>query len=354
MNKSIDAVLGKVREAGAQALLVNSPPNRRYLTGFSGSAGTVWISEKRRALLTDFRYIEQAKGQCPGWEIIHIDELEKSIAELISQEGVDAVAIEAQHVTVSQLNAWRKAFSAEIVETEGIVEAVRMVKTPDEVEKIRKAASIADHAFAQVLPQLRPGITELEVAIELEFTMRKAGASGVSFRPIVAAGTRSALPHAEPGRRVFAHGDFVVMDFGCVVDGFCSDMTRTVVVGEPTEKHLLIYDLVLRAQLEGLKAVRPGVTAKSVDSVARGIIEEGGYGQYFGHNLGHGVGLEIHERPRLSPKDETVLEPGMVVTVEPGIYLPDFGGVRIEDLVLVTEDGCSVISSTFKELYVVE
>lgn len=354
MNKTLERILEKVREQGAQALLVTSPPNRRYLTGFTGSAGTVWLSEKRKALLTDFRYIEQAKGQCPGWEIIQIDELERTIAELIAQEAVEAVAIEAQHVTVQQLRTWSKVISAKVVETEGIVEAERMVKTPEEIAKVRKAASIADHAFAQILPQLRPGISERDIALELEFTMRKAGASGVSFRPIVASGTNSALPHAEPGTRVLAHGDFVVLDFGCVFEGYCSDMTRTVVVGEPTEQHLLIYDLVLQAQLEALKAVKPGVTGKAVDTIARNIIGEGGYGQYFGHGLGHGVGLEIHERPRLSQKDETVLQPGMIVTVEPGIYLPDFGGVRIEDLVVVTEDGCDILSNTFKELYVVE
>lgn len=354
MSKTIEGILSRVRELGAQAFVVTSPVNRRYLTGFTGSAGTVWISESKRALLTDFRYIEQAKGQCPGWEIIEIDEMEQAIARLISAEGVKAVAIEAPHVTVHQFKSWQKAFSAEIIETEGIVEKVRMIKTPDEIEKIRRAAAIADHAFAQILPLLRPGVTELEIALELEFTMRKAGASGVSFRPIVATGERSALPHAEPGNRVFANGDFVVMDFGCVFEGYCSDMTRTVLIGEPTEEHMVIYDLVLRAQLESLAAVKPGVTGRQVDSVARDIIADAGYGQYFGHGLGHGVGLEIHERPRLSQKDETVLEPGMVVTVEPGVYLPGFGGVRIEDLVVVTESGRETLSSTFKELYVVE
>lgn len=176
----------------------------------------------------------------------------------------------------------------------------------------------------------------------------------MSFKPIVASGPNSALPHAQPGRRIFSHGDFVVFDFGCVVDGYCSDMTRTVVIGEPGEQHLLIYDLVLHAQMEALKAIAPGKTGAEIDAVARNIISEAGYGEYFGHGLGHGVGLEIHEGPRLSKTGETVLEPGMVVTVEPGVYLPDFGGVRIEDLVLVTEDGYRVLTSTFKELYVVE
>src|SRR5690554_6374104 len=187
MNRAIDDILIKLKDVEAQAIIITSPTNRRYLTGFTGSAGTVWISNGKKALLTDFRYIEQAKGQCPGWEIVQIDEMEKSIAEMIAAEGIETLAIEAPHVTVSQLKAWEKAFSARIVETSGIVEALRMVKDDDEIEKIRRAAEIADHAFAQVLPQLRAGVTELEIALELEFTMRKAGASGVSFRPIVAA-----------------------------------------------------------------------------------------------------------------------------------------------------------------------
>ncbi len=175
----------------------------------------------------------------------------------------------------------------------------------------------------------------------------------MSFDPIIASGPRSALPHARPGDRIFSVGDFVVFDFGCVVNGYCSDMTRTVVIGEPEEKHLTIYDLVLEAQMESLKAVGPGKTGAEIDAIARNIISDNGYGEYFGHGLGHSLGLEVHENPRLSKTDQTVLQPGMIVTVEPGVYLPDFGGVRIEDLVLVTEDGHEVLSSTFKELYVV-
>ncbi|NMB21267.1 MAG: aminopeptidase P family protein, partial [Firmicutes bacterium] len=188
---------------------------------------------------------------------------------------------------------------------------------------------------------------------ELEFLMRKAGASAMSFDPIVASGPRSALPHARPGERILSVGDFLVLDFGCKVNGYCSDMTRTLVIGEPEEKHLLIYDLVLEAQLRSLEAIAPGKTGVEIDTIARNIISEAGYGEYFGHGLGHSLGLEVHESPRLSKLDQTVLQPGMIVTVEPGVYLPDFGGVRIEDLVLVTEDGYEVLSSTFKELYVV-
>lgn len=350
--------VGHIRQClqtqGAQAFLGSNPVNRRYLINFTGSAGFVWISERRQALLTDFRYIEQATAQCPEWEIIRIDDLVDTILELIKEDEVERIAFEADHVTVNQLQEWEKRVPCIFEGITGWVQDLRIIKNQAEIEAVSKAAKIADEAFAQVLNIIRSGVTEQEIALELEFLMRKGGASGVSFDPIIASGPNSALPHARPGKRILSHGDFVVMDFGCVVDGYCSDMTRTLVVGEPTEKHLLIYDLVLQAQLEALAAVAPGRTGKEIDTIARDIISEGGYGEYFGHGLGHGVGLEIHESPRLSQRDETALKPGMIVTVEPGIYLPDFGGVRIEDLVLVTDEGHQVLSSTFKELYVVE
>jgi Xaa-Pro aminopeptidase len=327
--------------------------NRRYLTGFTGSAGLVWISSTRQVILTDFRYLEQVKTECPGWELIRIESYIESLKTLIEEDKVQRIAFEKDYVTVKQLEDWQEKLPAEFVGISGWVEELRMIKSEEEVANIRKAAAIADEAFAQLLPSIRSGVTEGEIALELEFLMRKAGASGMSFDPIIASGPRSALPHARPGQRIFSVGDFVVFDFGCIVNGYCSDMTRTLVIGEPEEKHLLIYDLVLEAQLKSLEAVGPGRTGAEVDAIARDIISEAGYGEYFGHGLGHSLGLEVHENPRLSKNDQTVLKPGMIVTVEPGVYLPGFGGVRIEDLVLVTENGKEVLSSTFKELYVV-
>ncbi|MFY9526018.1 MAG: M24 family metallopeptidase, partial [Limnochordia bacterium] len=233
-------------------------------------------------------------------------------------------------------------------------EELRSIKTEQEIENIRQAAKIGDQAFAELLPKIRSGVSEIEIALELEFLMRRAGASGMSFSPIIASGPQSALPHARPSERILMYGDFVVFDFGCIVNGYCSDMTRTIVIGEPEEQHLLIYDLVLKAQLESLAAVAPGRKGSEIDAIARDIITDAGYGEYFGHGLGHSLGLEIHESPRLSKADHTVLQPGMVVTVEPGVYLPGFGGVRIEDLVVVREDGHEVLTSTFKELYIVD
>ena len=339
---------------GADVFLVSNPVNRRYLTGFTGSAGLVWISSTRQAILTDFRYFEQVKTQCPDWELVRIENYTDALQALIEEEHVQSIAFEKDHVTVEQIEGWQEKLSVQFRGISGWVQELRMIKTEEEIANIRKAAQIADEAFAQLLPTLRSGLTEIEAALELEFLMRKAGASGLSFDPIVASGPQSALPHARPGERVLSVGDFVVFDFGAIVSGYCSDMTRTVLIGEPEEKHLLIYDLVLKAQVSALQAVAPGKTGAEIDAIARDIIGEMGYGPYFGHGLGHSLGLEVHENPRLSKTDQTILEPGMIVTVEPGVYLPGFGGVRIEDLVLVTEDGHDVLTSTFKELYVVE
>ncbi|HHT68112.1 MAG TPA: aminopeptidase P family protein [Firmicutes bacterium] len=349
----ITKIRERLQAEGADVFLVSSPLNRRYLTGFTGSAGLVWISNTRQAILTDFRYLEQVKAECPGWELIRIETYIESLNNLIEADKVQTIAFEKDYVTVKQMEDWNEKLPPKFSGVSGWVEELRMIKSDDEIDNIRSAARIADEAFAQLLPTLRSGLTEREVALELEFLMRKAGASGMSFDPIIASGPRSALPHARPGDRIFSVGDFVVFDFGCVVNGYCSDMTRTVVIGEPEEKHLTIYDLVLEAQMESLKAVGPGKTGAEIDAIARNIISDNGYGEYFGHGLGHSLGLEVHENPRLSKTDQTVLQPGMIVTVEPGVYLPDFGGVRIEDLVLVTEDGHEVLSSTFKELYVV-
>lgn len=352
--KRIDCIRRQLQAEKADVFLITNPVNRRYLTGFSGSAGLVWISADKQGILTDFRYIEQVKTECPDWELIKIEDYFDTLKTLISEQNINRIAYEKDHVTVGQLQQWEDKLSVEFIPITGWVQDLRMIKDDTEIEYIRKAAQIGDKAFANLLPTIRSGTTERDLALELEFLMRREGADGMSFEPIVASGPQSALPHARPGERLLSVGDFVVFDFGCTVNGYCSDMTRTVLIGEPEEKHMLIYDLVLKAQMESLSAVAPGKTGSEIDAIAREIITNAGYGEYFGHGLGHSVGLEIHENPRLSKKDQTILRPGMVVTVEPGVYLPDFGGVRIEDLVVVTEEGHEVLTSTFKELYVVE
>lgn len=352
--KRVKRIRERLLAKGAEVFLCTNPVNRRYLTGFTGSAGIAWISADRQIIMTDFRYIEQVKVESPDWELVRIENPIDTLKTLIDENDISKIAFEADHITVRHLDQWKEKLSVEFLGITDWVQELRIVKTPREIEFIRKAAKIGDQAFAELLPKIRSGVSEKELALELEFLMRRAGASGMSFSPIVASGPQSALPHARPSERVLMHGDFVVFDFGCIVDGYCSDMTRTVVIGEPEEQHLLVYDLVLKAQIESLTSVAPGMKGSEIDAIARDIISDAGYGEYFGHGLGHGVGLEIHENPRLSRTDDTPLEAGMIVTVEPGVYLPGFGGVRIEDLVAVTEDGHEVLTSTFKELYIVD
>lgn len=352
--KRVRRIREQLSAHGADVFLCTNPVNRRYLTGFTGSAGTAWISADRQIIMTDFRYIEQVKAESPDWELVRIENLNETLKTLIDENDIGKIAFEADNVTVQRLEQWKEKLEVEFIPVSGWVEELRSIKTEQEIENIRQAAKKGDQAFAELLPKIRSGVSEIEIALELEFLMRRAGASGMSFSPIIASGPQSALPHARPSERILMYGDFVVFDFGCIVNGYCSDMTRTIVIGEPEEQHLLIYDLVLKAQLESLAAVAPGRKGSEIDAIARDIITDAGYGEYFGHGLGHSLGLEIHESPRLSKADHTVLQPGMVVTVEPGVYLPGFGGVRIEDLVVVREDGHEVLTSTFKELYIVD
>ncbi|NMB24000.1 MAG: aminopeptidase P family protein [Firmicutes bacterium] len=341
----------RLKEKGLDCLVVTSAENRRYLSGFTGSAGTLVITSTAALLLTDFRYVEQATHQSPEFTILRYDELIKTLGQVFTEQGAKRVGFEGDVVTYQQYADWQgKLGDVEWVATQEIVEELRMLKEATEIEAMERAAAIADTAWSQLLPRMVPGVSERELALELEFAMRRQGAEGLAFDVILASGPNGALPHARPGERVLAPGDLVVMDFGARYGGYCSDMTRTVCIGKACHKSRAIYDVVLEAQLSALAAVGPGKTGIEIDRVARQIIEEAGYGDQFGHGLGHGVGLAIHEEPRLSPKGNKTLKPGMVVTVEPGIYLPGFGGVRIEDLVLVTQDGYRVLSHSTKEL----
>lgn len=341
----------KMEAKAIDALIVTGSENRRYLSGFTGSAGTLVITETAASLLTDFRYVEQAALEAPDFEIKRYDEPVAAIREALLENKCRRVGFEGDLVTYEQYAKWQKAIEqVEWVAVSGLVEELRMIKEPEEIAEIEKAAAIADAAWSELLPKMVPGASERELALELEFLMRRKGANGLAFDIILAAGPNAALPHAKPGDRLLSRGDLVVMDFGARQGGYCSDMTRTVVIGKACQQTRNLYDIVLKAQLAALDAVAPGKTGQEVDAVARQIITEAGYGEQFGHGLGHGVGLAVHEEPRLSPKGDKVLQPGMVVTVEPGIYVPGFGGVRIEDLVLVTEDGHKVLTHSSKEL----
>ncbi len=350
--KSLQNLLGP---AEIDALLITRPSNRRYTTGFSGSAGTVLVSGQGLWLFTDFRYDEQAACEAPLATVIRTErDLEQRVLDLLTTLGVGALGFESDHVVFDTVEKWREAFTGvDLVPRKGLVEKLRTAKDEGEIETMHRAVSITDSAFADILDLIKPGITEKEVARQLSHAITGRGGDGLAFGMIVASGPRGALPHGRATDRVIEHGDLVTIDVGASLDGYASDMTRTVAVGQAGDQEREIYELVLSAQLAGVEAVAPGRTGAEVDGLVREIIANAGYGDNFGHGLGHGVGLDIHEAPALAQHaTDTVLEPGMVVTVEPGVYIPGWGGVRIEDMVLVTPDGGRILTGTSKELLV--
>lgn len=338
---------------GIDALLITSEFNRRYMTGFTGSAGVVLISKDKALFITDFRYVEQASKQCEGFEIVkHTGTIPEEVSEQAKKMGIQKLGFEQDHLTYSAFKAYEKAVKTELVPISGVIEKLRLIKGESEIKILKVAADIADAAFKHILDFIRPGVTELAVSNELEFFMRKAGAASSSFDIIVASGYRSALPHGVASDKVIEKGDLVTLDFGAYYNGYVSDITRTVAVGEPDEKLKEVYNIVLEAQLRGMEGIKPGMSGKEADALTRGHITEKGYGEYFGHSTGHGIGLEVHEGPALSAKSDIILEPGMLVTVEPGIYIPGLGGVRIEDDTLITKDHNEKLTHSTKELII--
>jgi len=340
---------------GLSGMLITKPENRRYFSGFSGSAGMLLISDKASKLLTDFRYVEQATVESEQFEIVrYATSAYEKLAEITNKLDVATIGFESDFVTYdmhSTLAEYMPNINLRPVQ----IDALRMVKDVNEVASIRKAVEIADQAFSHILTYIKPGISELAVARQLEYHMGRIGAEKPAFDTIVASGKRGALPHGKASQKIMELGDFVTMDFGAVYQGYHSDITRTICIGTATAKQREIYEIVLAAQLAGVQAVYPGKTGKTIDAVARKIIANAGYGEYFGHGLGHSVGLAIHEEPRLSPANtQTVLMENMVVTVEPGIYLPEWGGIRIEDTVLVSADGCKILTASSKHLIELE
>ncbi|SHI55028.1 Xaa-Pro aminopeptidase [Geosporobacter subterraneus DSM 17957] len=350
MERRIVRLRELLQDMKLDSALIYKPENRRYMSGFTGSSGYVFITMDKAYFITDFRYAEQAAAQCEGYEILQHSN-EKTLYQILENIPVHCMGFEGDFVTYQEhKELTEKLPEVHLESLEDALSKLRIIKDDQEIACIEKAAEIADKAFTHICRYIKPGVSEWEIALELESFMKKQGASATSFDSIVASGKRSSLPHGVASDKLIEAGDFVTLDFGCIYQGYCSDMTRTVVVGKATEKQREIYEIVLDAQIRALESIRPGVTGIEVDKVARDIISSKGYGAYFGHGLGHGVGLEIHESPRLSPLGKDVLQPGMIVTDEPGIYLPDFGGVRIEDLVLVTETGHRRLSKSTKEL----
>ena len=343
-----------IRLAGLDGLLVNYLPNIRYLCGYTGSAGLLLVTQRQSFFLTDFRYQEQARHEVKSAQRIIIKkDLYSDLLQRTNSTSLRRVGFESQHMVFAQYEFLRKGLKLAIPTT-AVVEQLRQVKDPGELKTIARAAAIADRAFARIIREIKPGMTELAIAARLEALMKSFGAARPSFETIVGSGPNGALPHAKPGPRTVRKGDLIVLDFGAYYQGYCSDMTRTVVLGKPTDKHKLIYGIVRRAQLAGLDAVQAGVNGKVADGIARAVIAGAGYGANYGHGLGHGVGLEVHELPRLGKLSDHVLPANSVVTVEPGIYLPGWGGVRIEDLVVVTKTGNRILSRSPKELFVIK
>jgi Xaa-Pro aminopeptidase len=344
----------RLPELGADAVLVSRLPNVRYLSGFTGSNGTLVLGPEGGVLLTDGRYEEQSAREVPDLErTVSSGPLVPGVVSALERVGAHRLAFEVDGLTY-RTYADLGAAGVDLVPASGEVERLRWTKEPDEVSLVRAAQAIADEAFEVVTGKLVAGVTERDAAFELDVTMRRLGAEALAFDTIMAFGESAAEPHHRPTDRALRAGDVVKMDFGCVVGGYHSDMTRTVAFGALDAPLRDVYDVVRAAQRAGVEAVRPGITGGEVDRASRSVIEDAGLGASFKHGLGHGVGLEIHEGPALRPGGEDVLPAGAVVTVEPGVYLEGIGGVRIEDMVEVTDDGCRVIPTTTKELLVLE
>ncbi|MFU8795378.1 MAG: M24 family metallopeptidase [Dethiobacteria bacterium] len=350
----IERLRAIIAEHNLDAMLIVNPENRYYLSGFTGTSGALLINLNKAYLLTDFRYAVQAKEQAADYEIILFrDHYYEAINDLISSEGWEKIGIESRHLSCHNLDILKEKLPAQLIQVEESVEKLRRVKSTDEIEQLREGAKKLDLAYKWLLEEIKPGRIERELAVELEIFLLRQGAERTSFTFIVASGLRGSMPHGVASEKAIGQGELVTIDFGSVFNKYATDMTRTVAIGAVDERLKEIYDIVRHAQEKGFQSIKPGITAKDADSAARVIIEEAGYGEFFGHGLGHGIGLETHEQPALNKKNEAVLEPGMVITVEPGIYIPDFGGVRIEDMVLVTETGAERLTESTRELIII-
>ncbi len=334
------------------AMLITRPENQRYLSGFRGGEAALLITQQQALLLTDFRYYDQVAEEAPLFELVKVDSKMGSVLKgLVKKHGVRTLGFESAHLHFAEYKAWRQATrGTKWVTTSSVTEDIRAIKDKQELASTRKAVAIADEACEHIRTFVQPGMTEKQVAWELEMYMRNHGAEGVAFPFIVGAGPNGAKPHAVPLDRPIREGELIVLDTGARVDGYNSDLTRTICLGQPDSKMREIYDIVLRAQLAAEKGAKPGMKGKEIDAIARKVIADAGYAQAFGHGLGHGVGLAVHEKPGAGARSDDVMQPGMVCTIEPGIYLSGWGGVRIEDMVLFTERGVQVLTRARKDL----
>lgn len=344
----------KLKQMGMDAALITKRENYIYMSNFTGTFANLLITHDKAILVTDFRYDEQAKEEAPLYDIVQYrGNLNVTLNDLIVSNNIEVLGFEEDYLTFKAYEDLAKKLNIKkLLPLERTLENLRITKDPGEVEVIKEAVKLADEAFSHVLKYIKPGVTEREIAAEIEYFIKKQGARGPSFDTIVASGWRASLPHGVASSKVIEQGDAVTLDFGAIYNEYCSDMTRTVFVGQPNEELKKIYNIVLEAQRAGVDGAVSGLTGREIDSIARNIIADAGYGDNFGHSLGHGVGIEIHEEPRLSPQSTIKMRNGMVVTVEPGIYVSGLGGVRIEDMIVINDDKPIVLTGSTKEMII--
>lgn len=352
---NIEKIRNKLAEKYLDAVIIENEKNQRYAAGFPFTDGSVMVSKAGAWLITDSRYIEAANLRAEGVTVLMYDRekpLKAFISELISSAGVKRLGIEEKSMSYGRYIELKEQLSCELVPAQYIFSDLRASKSEEEISYMKEAQAVSESALDEVLGIIRPGMTESEIAAELVYRMLRHGSEGNSFDPIVVAGTKTSMPHGVPGDNVVKAGDFLTMDFGCIRNGYCSDMTRTVAVGHASDEMRKVYSIVLEAQLAGIAASRAGVPGCDIDAAARKVITDAGYGEYFGHGYGHSLGLDIHESPNANPMGTVPMPAGAVVSAEPGIYLPGRFGVRIEDVVVMKEGGCEVITKAPKELIV--
>ena len=349
-----EQIAAQLKTRGLDAMLITSEPGEFYAMGFHGE-GVAFITPDKTWYYTDSRYIEAAQSLITGAEVALLPKggsYYKLVAELVKQNGVVKLGFEEEYMSVASHTAWTKEVEAQFVPASSLLTDLRMVKDADELAAMKEAQRITDEALLEILNFIKPGLTESEIAARLTYIMARKGAERNSFDPIVACGPNGSKPHAVPGPDVIQIGQFVTMDFGCKVGGYCSDMTRTVAVGQPSEEMELVYNTVLKAQLAGIATARAGVTGKEVHEAGAKVIADAGYGEYFGHGFGHSLGIEIHENPGFHTRNDKPIPAGALLSAEPGIYLPGKFGVRIEDVIMLTEEGCVDITRSPKQLII--
>lgn len=342
-----------MKEKNIDALLITSPYNLRYISHFTGTTGLSVVTMDKAYFVTDFRYTEQASKQAEGFEIVqNLGSIYEEVAAIVNKDDITSLGFEEDFVSYSLFEVLEDIISAALTPISGLIEELREIKDDTEIKTIKEACGIADKAYQYILGEIKPGMSEIEVANKMDFYMRNLGASGVSFETIVASGARSAMPHGVASEKIIQQNEIITIDFGCYYNGYVSDMTRTFALGDPGEKLKKIHQLVLEAQLKVLDAAKPGITGVELDSVARDYFAKYGYAEAFGHSTGHGIGLEIHEGPNVSKKANKAFVKGNVITDEPGLYFSGLGGVRIEDDLVITDTGNEVLTLSPKELII--